>query len=318
MKFPSAGAFLRDMFSRNAYYKLFSGLLVALLYVWVLGDGDTEIAMVAPIRVATPENTILVNQPPTQVQITVSGRWNILQRFGQEGEIPPIVLRPDLNSGDTMMRIEKRMVNLPSGLQVANIQPTFVRAELRPRQTKRVPLRVRTLGQPAAGHTLGDIELTPNTIEISGPREEIRRTRFITTEPIDVTQRTETFSEQVQLRYDSPHIRDTLTQPVQATIPINTIESDRRFEGLPVLAVNTSLRAIIRPKTVDVTLRGPRELVKALKKEDILASVDLADIDEAGLYQKQVRIRNLPRGVTLSRHFPTDFQVEVSPPAPIP
>lgn len=128
MKKFSIVSFTRGLFLENAYYKIFSAVLVSLLYVWVLGDSDSEIALLAPVRVATIEDAVLVNEPATQVQVTVRGRWNVLQRFGQKGEFSPVVLRPTKTEGTEMLRIEGSMFDLPSGLQITNIQPTFIRA----------------------------------------------------------------------------------------------------------------------------------------------------------------------------------------------
>jgi hypothetical protein len=309
-------SFTRGLFLENAYYKIFSAVLVSLLYVGVLGDSDSEIALLAPVRVATIEDAVLVNEPATQVQVTVRGRWNVLQRFGQKGEFSPVVLRPTKTEGTEMLRIEGSMFDLPSGLQITNIQPTFIRAELKPRASKRVPLRARTVGKPTEGHTLGEITLKPATVEISGPREEVLRTRFVTTDPIDVTDRKASFVEQLELRYDSPNIRDELAQPVQASVTIKTIEIERELENLELRAVNTSLVAAIEPATVKITVRGPRPLVQGLDSTKILASIDLSDIKTPGLYQKKATISNLPLGITLVDSFPTDFQVKVASPAP--
>lgn len=313
MKF-SLISFLRGLFLENAYYKMFSAVLVLLLYVWVLGDSDSEISLLAPVRIATVEDVVLVNEPTSQVQVTVRGRWNVLQRFGQKNEFPPVLLRPTKTDGTEMLRIENTMFDIPSGLQITNVQPAFVRVELKPRAFKRVPLRARTVGKPADGHTLGEITLKPATIQISGPREEVLRTRFVTTEPIDVTDRKSSFTEQLELRYDSPNLRDEISQPVTASISIETIEIERKLENLPVSAVNTSLEATIKPEKLAITVRGPRPLVEGIDPSKILASIDLQAVKSAGLYQKQVKISNLPAGIKLVDTFPTDFQVTIAPP----
>ena len=84
MDITTLESFARDLFFENSYYKLFSLVLVATLYVWVLGDRDAELSVFVPLRVGVPEGMVLINQPSDRVQVTIAGRWNSLQRFSQE------------------------------------------------------------------------------------------------------------------------------------------------------------------------------------------------------------------------------------------
>ncbi len=315
MDITTLKSFVRDLFFENSYYKLFSLVLVATLYVWVLGDRDAELSVFVPLRVGVPEGMVLVNQPSDRVQVTLAGRWNSLQRFSQGDDIPTILVELEPTIGEEVVPITPDMVQTPAGLTVRSVQPSFLDVELRERDTKTVPIRVRTVGKLPDGYKLGQISFTPRKVEVSGPRQEVARTEFVATEPVDVTNRTDTFTEDVRLRYESPMLRDALEGPVRVTVPIRTIEIEKTFEDIEVTAVNTTMRAEIVPSTVSVTLRGPREVIERFTPKQLLATLnmDSAEKQGAGVYQRNPNISNIPPGLTLVRSYPTDFKVTLNP-----
>lgn len=305
---------LHRIFVENAYYKFFSLALVTLLYIWVLGDRDSEVTLNTSLRLAVPEDMVLVNQPKTEVELTLSGRWTALERLSASNTLPPLLVDLEGRQGEDILRLNESMVQLPPALRVKSIRPSFISINLQPRMEKRVTIAPRLIGELPQGYQLGQIKLSPSTTSINGPSEVIAKINTIQTEAIDLSAHREDFATQVRLQHNSSLVRDDLQELIQVKVSVNSLEQEETFEGLPVVALNTSLVATISPPTVDVTLRGPKKLIEEFDPSQLLISVDMSTEERLadGIFKKQVSISNLPQDIELVRHYPTDFLVKTS------
>ena len=306
---------LRRVFVENAYYKFFSLALVVLLYIWVMGDRDSEVTLNTTLRLAVPEGMVLVNQPRKEVELTLSGRWTALERLSASNNLPPLLVDlEDAVSGNQVLRLDEGMVQLPPALRVTSIDPSFISIELQPRKEKRVSISPRFIGELPQGYQLGRVKVVPSTTTINGPADLLVAIEEIDTEAIDLSSKRQDFAAQLRLQHSSPLVRDDLKELVQVSVAVESLQLDRTFEALPVVAVNTTLATTIQPETVSVTLRGPKEVLERLEADTLLATLDLSveDTRPDGLFQKQVQITNLPPDVELVTHYPTDFQVRTA------
>ena len=318
----SLGARLRKtlerLFVHNGYYKLLSAALVFILYTWISAERETQVPVFASVRMAVPKHLVLTSPPVDRVRITVQGRFSGLNKLSDDSVEPLIVDLSAKTPKDDIVRLSEDMVKLPPGLRVASLQPSFIRITLKERATRTVPVRVRTVGEPPEGILVEELRVSPAQVTVSGPRDLVEQTRVALTEPVDLSDRKETFTERVELRHSDPLLSDELGGPAEVRVSLRTRAVERAIEGLPVIAVNTSLLAEVSPATVTLTLRGPEQLLKALRKEELLAAIDLgSDGAQPGTYLRPVSVRNLPRDVALLATHPTDFRVTTRrPPAP--
>ncbi len=312
---------LRRVFIENAYYKFFSLALVTLLYIWVLGDRDSEITLNTPLRLAVPADMVLVNQPQQTVELTLSGRWTALERLSASNNLPPLLVDLEGRAGEEIVRLNESMVQLPPGLRVKAITPAFISTSLQPREEKRVNITPRFIGELPQGFQLGQIKISPSTTTITGPSDLVAKISAVQTEAIDLSSRRETFAAQVPVQHNSSFVRDELQDLVQVSVGITSLEMEKTFTGIKIVAVNTSLDTQITPPTLDVTLRGPKKLIEGFDPKSLLVSIDMSAEEKlpAGLFKKSVAIGNLPRDLEKLSHYPTDFQVRTSrPQAPEP
>lgn len=313
--------FLRRTFIENAYYKFFSLALVMLLYIWVLGDRDSEVTLNTPLRLALPTNMVLVNQPQQSVELTLSGRWTVLERLSASNNLPPLLVDLEGRSGEGVVRLNESMVQLPPGLRVKSITPSFISTHLQPRERKRVNITPRFIGELPQGYQLGLVKISPSTTEVTGPIDMVAKISAVQTEAIDLSSHRTPFAVQVPVQHDSSLVRDDLQDLVQISIGVKSLEQEKTFEGIKIIPVNTSLHAEISPPTLSLTLRGPKKLMESLDPNSLLVSIDMSAEEKlpSGLFKKTVSISNLPQDIEKLSHYPTDFQVKTSrPPSPIP
>jgi YbbR domain-containing protein len=86
------------------------------------------------------------------------------------------------------------------------------------------------------------------------------------------------------------------------------------LKGIPVQGIGSEQQVRLSPHAVQVTLKGPQEVMKGLSKMDVKATVDLKGLAE-GTHQVPVRIQ-APEGVRVLEATPPVIQVTVRPSRP--
>lgn len=302
-------AWMRRLFVQNGSLKLIAFILTLALFIWVREDRESAVTGFVPIRAVIPDDLVITSEPPERVRITVGGRWSDLNKF-DPSQLPPVTLEVDQES-QGLVPITADMLRLPPGLRVTSIQPSYVRVDLEPAASKTIPIRPRIVGEPAESFELGDVRIRPPKLNVTGPQSAVEDLQYVWTEPIDVTDRTETFEKRVQLRLDNPFIQYDVDRVITAEVPISTQEVTRTIQDVSVVGVDTTYATTVRPSTITVTVRGPKPIVDRMSHETIYAAVDLAAENERppGTFTKQARIVNLPPEVTLVTFHPNDFLV---------
>lgn len=300
-------AWMNRVFMVNGSLKLIAFILTLSLFIWVREDRESAVTGHVPIRLVIPEEMVLVSEPVERVRVTVGGRWSDLNKF-DPSQLSPITIDVD-READGLVGISTEMIRVPNGLRVTSIQPNYVRVELEPAETKSVEIRPRRVGDPGESFDLGEIQVSPPQIDITGPRSAVENLEYVWTEAVDVTDRTESFEKRVQLRIDDSFLQYDVDRPITVRVPIATQEVTRTIQDVSVEPVNTSYAVSVRPEIVTVTVRGPKPTVDKMNANTIYAAIDLTEESEKppGTFSKQAKILNLPQDVALVQFYPTDF-----------
>ena len=301
---------LRGIFVRDFHLKAIAVLLTFALYLWVGEDRETQVIAAAPIQMSVPEDQILLQPKIDKVKVTLRGRWSALNRFDQN-ELKPVVVRLSKSDDGRLVPITPDSVQVPSGLRVVSIEPSFIRVEMESKLEKRIEIKPRIVGRTQGSYSIGKVVATPDELRVSGPESVMQNLESIPTEPIDVTGRVRSFDKRVQLRPESPMVSYDLDAPVTVTVPIRAEEIQREFKNVEVGAVNTTYQTDISPKTLDLTVRGPRSVIEDIDRKALHAIVDMTKEDERdpGTFEKEVKIRNLPDDLEVVRVYPRHFKV---------
>lgn len=305
---------VQRFFLENLTLKAAAFVITLVLFIWVRDDREATVVATAPVRLIIPENMVMVSAPVDRVRLTVRGRWSDVSRFDPT-EVQAISLEASLEHDQTIVVSEDAVI-LPGSLQVVNIQPELIRLQLEPLRRKRVKIQPRVVGQPRDSYRLGAIEIEPAELEFSGPENVIEAMDAVWTEPIDISDRTQSIDRRVQVRPDSPLVRHDSNTPITIRIPIETLEVTRTVQNVQVRAVNTTKETTIFPASITATIRGPKPVVDAFDSESIFATIDLA-VEErrgAGTFEKQPAIKNLPSNLTLVDFHPKDVIVTTRKP----
>jgi YbbR domain-containing protein len=119
----------------------------------------------------------------------------------------------------------------------------------------------------------------------------VKQLAAATTEPIDVSGRSQRVRDQVTVGLADPAIRLVHTQVANVSVDIVPAPIERQVDRVPVRWRNLpgGLRAQVAPALVRVTVRGSRSAVEKLRPDAISAFVDLAGLG-SGRYNLRVQV----------------------------
>jgi YbbR domain-containing protein len=132
-----------------------------------------------------------------------------------------IDLKPGLTS---FKRLEERL-NIPSGVKVTRLSPSFIDVKLERIREKVVPLKAVFSGIPAEGFQLGAVRLKPDQVTVQGAESEIKDITEVTTDPVDVEGAKESFTLMVPISYRGKYTWLNDSEAVEVRVNIEPLPS---------------------------------------------------------------------------------------------
>lgn len=201
----------------------------------------------------------------------------------------------------------------PSSVHVTvNIQPRSDVRELR--------VQPNIVGELPEGYVLsGTFDYEPKVVVVSGPAAllaELPGTIF--TDPIDLSERTSSFSQDVALRPPDARLVLLTGGVVTVSVGIDAQMITRQFDQLPVEIIGERAGLVYRLATTEVTvlITGAQPIVDSLTRGDVSVIVDVSGLTATGTYQLGLD-PSIGRGqsaVTISV-LPEGIDVEIAPEA---
>ncbi len=219
------------LLTENWSLKLLSLAFALFLWMFIMGERHLEVGYIVPLELQKiPHELVIANQVPSQIDVRISGPRTLLMKVSPN-DISIAVDLSELKPGlTTFKRLEERL-NLPNGLRVTRVSPSFVDIRLDRRKEKKVPIKVVLAGDPDPGYRVAGLKTTPEKVAITGAESEIKTISEVTTEPIDLKGVTEGFSQIVPLVYERTYTNfvDEKTAEIHVAIevtePVEMIES---------------------------------------------------------------------------------------------
>ncbi|HHY75622.1 MAG TPA: hypothetical protein GX500_02430 [Firmicutes bacterium] len=268
------------------------------------GTPNEEFEAQAPV----PDIEVVeVSGPRTQVE-TVVGVFGTVDITGAAGTITgrlvPLVAVDAQNN--TVPNVE---VN-PSHVTVS------VPMKSRP-PAKEVPIRAQTQGAPKTGYRVKAVYVNPSTAKIRGDSSLTAGLSYISTERIDVTDRTQTFTYPANLIIPQGVTSEVMR--VNVTVEIEEDIVSKTFAGVfvQIQSLPVGYAFNLEPTTVDITIEGRRDVIEEIERNmeensDYLeAFIDASWIREPGSHKMVVNVRGLPNTVRIESIEPSHVILEL-------
>jgi hypothetical protein len=280
--------FFRSAFLENLGLKIFSLVLALGLFAVLRGQQERQqrTIPVAVILRLPPESAEreLMTPIPANIHATLRGSTRAIDQLIQSG-IPPIEI--DLRDGNRdALAFEPSMLSLPREVDVAIIDPPSIRLEWQSIVARRIPLQASITGKPTDGYVVkGELEVDPQQVSVRGPASLVEVMQFVRLAAFDVSGLTEGVHRR-RVAMDAPPNRVSALGPTSANVSVTIARrvSEIKFANRPVEVVGATGGYAI-PRTVDVTIVGPPEVVRALRAEQVVPRVQLPQ-DDGGKREK--------------------------------
>ncbi len=222
------------LLTENWALKLISLVLALLLWMFIMGERRLEVGYRVPLELQNiPKELMVANEVPSLVDVRVSGPRTLLMKVSPN-DISIIVDLTDLKPGlTTFKRLEERL-NLPNGLRVTRLSPSFIDLKLERIKQKLVPVKIALVGEPLSGFQVGSIRAVPDEVIVAGGETELKSVSGVTTEEVDLTGVNEGFSLIVPLVYRGSYtyLKDEKTTEVQVEIqPVETLSPVKKEDS---------------------------------------------------------------------------------------
>ncbi|MCA9596045.1 MAG: YbbR-like domain-containing protein [Myxococcales bacterium] len=271
----------REAFTANLGLKLLAMTFALGLFAYQRGQEDQQqrtipvgVVMRLPPDSAKRE---LMTPIPASIHVTLRGSTRAIDRLIQTGVAPVEI---DLRDGqkDTVV-FEPGMFTLPPDVEITIVDPPSIDLEWQDVVTRQIPVQASITGKPAEGFVVkGEPEVDPQQMTVRGPVSLVETMQFVRLAAFDVSGLTEGVYRR-PIAMDAPPNRISYIGPKNATVTVTIARrvSEARFTKRPVDVVGVAT-AVTTPRTVDVTIIGPPEVVRALRAEQVVPRVDLTKV----------------------------------------
>ena len=211
---------MADKIFENWLLKLISLAFAIVLWFFVMGESRMEVNHIVPLEyVNLPKGLMIANEVPTSVALRINGPRALQVNLDPEDMGLRVDLE-DLSAGVTSFKRLDETLNIPGGLKITRISPSYVDVKLERVRERTVPVRVVLTGEPAPGFLVKSALAAPNRVVVIGAESEIKLVSEVVTEGIDVTNVQENFTQTVAISYagNYTNLKETKTVEVQVVL----------------------------------------------------------------------------------------------------
>lgn len=204
-----------------------------------------------------PEDLLIVNDPVTAVEAQVQGfgfdllwNWFNTRSLKLVVDATPAILPSLTRLGDDWHYFLPNAKNSRASqmadeqLQLLNVSPDTIFLLFRPKHTKSVPVRLdATFSFRKQFGLRSEPVLQPDSVVLSGPKEELDSIQFVSTEPQRFSDLSESLTAEVPLRSVSSNGKVVLDRAM-VQLEVNVVEYTEGTVTVPVKVSNENGRSV--------------------------------------------------------------------------
>jgi YbbR domain-containing protein len=267
-----------------------------------------------PLSIQTHNRLVPSGSYPRMIRVTLRGDANTIYPILEEDIHAYIDLSKYTEPGTyrAPVQIRKQNTALQTEALEISVDPLELVLTLDERLSKTVPVAVKFRGAPEQGYELSSYTLDPTRVVIEGPKGLLGSVSELATDTIDLTGRSNDFTTAVRIINQEPLlvirgngftefrgiVREQLRVQNFEDIPLNIINLNNQFAGEPEIIAGS------------VRIEGGQNIFETIVSQEILLTVDCAEIDAEGSYLLPV-LAVIPQLVTLVRQDPENVIIHI-------
>jgi YbbR domain-containing protein len=194
---------------------------------------------------------------------------------------------------------------------LVNPESIFFNIEiLKTNYVKTVPVEIDIIGGPKYGYKISGIDLDPISIKINGPINELQNVNSVVLKSININDMKSSLLTSVSLPLSNAYSFID-SQKVKVAITIVPVYGSIRTTAIPQIVGNEVKRLEFDDdfKFIELTLRGPLDIISKLQSSDLKSEIDISTL---GVGEQKVRPSIfLPDNVVLVSSEPSEMIVRI-------
>ena len=292
-----------------------------LLFLFNRFDSLQVKTLTVPLRVVTDTSLLPAQDFSRRVKVTVRGAEDVVSAISENDLEAHVDFSGHQGEGiyQAPIQVTRRGETSDSPPIELSVDPLTLTSHLERRVVKTVTVRPDFQGEPARNFVLSGFQVVPANITIEGPRSAVEHLEAVTTEPIELRGKTDSFT--LKARLESGPLIDF---PYGSSVEIQGLMSSSLaslvLDGVAptVLNLHSGLRLENPLPTVRVRLRGTQAALSALPKDahgspTVSIIADLAGFSISGEVPSVELKADLPDGIELVDLSPAVVPVFLEP-----
>lgn len=296
---------------RNFWLKVASLLVAVFLslivnYFFVNNESNNSILQfIVPVELKNvPSDKMIIWPLARQVEVTIQGPTMFLSKISN-----PIfrVAMPADTKNRFVANLKKEDLNLPPYVQVLSIKPPAIEFTLDDRVSRQVPVVVPKIGILPDDLKIDQINVAPDSVEISGPESEVKGVNSVETVPLDIRDINQAIKRDLDLRVPGT-MSEIKPRQVAVSVEVSSVLAEERFGALPIeLRSAGGANLVLSAAQANIKVSGPRGIIKNLKASDIIPYVRVEKIEQ--LTQKATVAVEVPERISIVSVEPSSVDV---------
>ena len=273
-----------------------------------LGAREADRSIVVPLEFRGLSPKLMITSPiPESVDVRLRGPRTILGTIDERRQGISINLT-NVATGLTSFKIDADMLNLPRGVSVTRLTPVQVTLDVERIIERMLPVVTSLAAAVPAGYRLVESEVRPAVVTVTGPAPQVEALRNIPAGPLHLPPTSGNFDETVTLERPADLVRLSPDRVLVRGV-LEELVTTQEFRNVEIGARNPPPEYHMRPRNVDVTIRGPQRLLRELHLSSEIVYVDL-DGMAPGYHAKRIEATVL-QGLEVLEIRPPETTVEV-------
>ena len=205
------------------------------LVLWGMAHGTSDIERSVDIPVVfldVPEEVVITGRSADAVNIRVLGSRAALRNVSPT-KLEYRIDVSDAKPGPAVYEVDTSIVDqeLPSGARILSRSPASIEISLERRGRKSLRVRPDLEGEPAEGFQLGEVEVEPTHVWVTGARSDVLRLSEVVTETIEIAGAEESIEREVRLSLGSDHVWREEDGEVTVRVPVEPLPEEALESG---------------------------------------------------------------------------------------
>ena len=266
--------------------------LAVILWAFTNFELDVERDVRLPLHLSgLPEDLIIVNNAPENVDLSLRGSRNLLSSFAFSNKSIPVDLQKTERG---VLKIDlKRSASkiVPRGIDIVAARPSKLSLNIDRLVTKKFEVKP-VLGEPDSGYKISKkIKVVPQFVKVRGPALQLAKLETIETAKIKLEGEKAEFTAPAQLQLPSQYMEVLEGDHVNVTVHIEDVILTKEFRDVDIVPRNFGELEYSTSPPLKATLvfNGPYKTINDLTSNDVKVFIDGAEMGESR--QKRLRVR---------------------------